>query len=116
VNLRELADLRERATPGPWDYVDDGDGQWCVEAASSPPVFDGMVALIAGDPFGATDPDGPFIAAAGSITPEQWRALADVVSTARSLLEDSGHPDNDPDPLCEWGWLAAALAALREKL
>jgi len=112
TRLRELADLRAAATEGPWRSEEDG----CLDLFTEEPLWHVFVPTYDGDGECAhpVRRDAAFIAAAGSLTPAQLRAVADVVEAAR-IATDRNHPalqDGIGSTTRHVRALAAALAAL----
>jgi hypothetical protein len=73
--LREIAALREDATPGPWSSGWGGIGH--------PDYPEGIGDMEYLD-------DGDFVAAVSALTPDDWRALADLLP--------SDEPGEEPSP------------------
>jgi hypothetical protein len=66
--LRAIAELREKATPGPW--APDPWGVWTAD-----PLGNYGLGTRLYDADQATDADAEFIATVGSLTPDDWAAL-----------------------------------------
>lgn len=105
MNLTKLAELRRAATPGPWNLRGP-----LVKARDDRGPF----TIVSTTDLDGSEADAAFIAAAGSIPPETWEALARVVEAARDVQHewDQLGPTGDANTLAAHRALREALAAL----